>query len=121
MPPETVKRANEAAEEHGRWFRRALEAGFKMALGSDRQPIHVTALLEMGLWVKAGATPQRTLLAATRSAAEICGLGDQLGTIEPGKLADLIVVGSNPLEDLDALRDLRLVLKDGQVVTDNHE
>ena len=73
----------------------------------------------MGLWIKAGATPQQTILAATRNAAELCGLGGQLGTVEPGKLADLIVVGSNPMEGVESLRDLRLVLKEGSVVTDN--
>ena len=119
LPPETVRSAQDAAPEHGRWFRRALEAGVKMALGSDRQPLHETTLLEMGQWTKAGATPRQTLLAATRNAAELCGVGDQLGTVEPGKLADLIVVGGDPLEDVEALRDLRLVLKNGRVVADN--
>ena len=73
----------------------------------------------MGLWIKAGATPQQAILAATKNAAELCGLGDQLGTVEPGKLADLIVVGGNPLKEIESLRDLRLVLKEGSVVTDN--
>jgi imidazolonepropionase-like amidohydrolase len=48
----------------------------------------------------------------------VCGVGDQLGTIEAGKLADLIAVGSNPLADIDNVRDLRLVLKEGRVVSD---
>jgi len=119
LPLETIQRADEASQEHGRWFTRALDAGVKMALGSDRQPLHETTLLEMGLWIKAGATPQQAILAATKNAAELCGLGDQLGTVEPGKLADLIVVGGNPLKEIESLRDLRLVLKEGSVVTDN--
>ena len=119
LPLETIKRANDAAKEHGHWFSRALNAGVKMALGSDRQPLHQTTFLEMGMWIKAGATPENTILAATRNAAEICGFGDKLGTIEPGKFADLIVVGNNPLEQIESLRDLRLVLKNGVVITDN--
>ncbi len=76
------------------------------------------ALLEMGLWVRDGATPWQTLLAATRHGAEVCGVGAELGTVEVGKLADLIVVGANPLEDITNVRRLQLVLKEGRVVSD---
>ena len=65
-----------------------------------------------------GATPWQTLLAATRHAAAICGVGDDLGTVEVGKLADLIVVGGNPLDDINNVRQLQLVFKDGKVVSD---
>jgi imidazolonepropionase-like amidohydrolase len=119
LPLETIERANDAAKEHGHWFSRALNAGVKMALGSDRQPLHQTTFLEMGMWIKAGATPENTILAATRNAAELCGFGDKLGTVEPGKLADLIVVRNNPLEQIESFRDLSLVLKNGVVITDN--
>ena len=51
-------------------------------------------------------------------AAAICGVGHDLGTIEVGKLADLIVVGGNPLEDIQNVRQLQLVLKEGVVVSD---
>ena len=60
-------------------------------------------------------------MAATRNGAAVCGVGDQLGTIEVGKLADLIVVGGNPLEDIQNVRQLRLVLKEGVVVSDKRE
>ena len=76
-------------------------------------------LLEMGLWVKDGATTWQTLLAATKYAAEVCGIGDDLGTIEVGKLADLIVVRNNPLDDVNHLRELELVFKAGQLVADH--
>ena len=52
------------------------------------------------------------------TAAELCGVGDQLGTIEPGKLADLIVVAADPLENITNLRRLLLVVKDGRIVSD---
>ena len=84
-------------------------------------PLKDAALLEMGLWVRDGATTWQTLQAATRNAAELCGVGDQLGTVEVGKLADLIVVGSNPLDDINNLRQLQLVIKDGRVVSDKRE
>ena len=75
-------------------------------------------MLEMGLWVKDGATPWQTLLAATRDAARLCGRGADLGTVEVGKLADLIVVAGNPLENIQNLANLVMVVKEGQVVSD---
>jgi len=90
----------------------------KMALGSDIRPLREAALLELGLWVKAGATPWQALLAATRYAAELCGMGGDLGTVEPGKLADLIVVAADPLQSITNLRQLLLVFKEGRIVSD---
>ena len=111
-------RADAAADVHRAWFTKALKAGVKMALGSDIRPLKDAALLELGLWVKDGATPWQALVAATRDGAAICGVGHELGTIEVGKLADLIVVGANPLEDVQNVRKLQLVLKEGVVVSD---
>lgn len=70
----------------------------------------------MGLWVRDGATPWQTLVAATRHGAAVCGVGAELGTVEAGKLADLIVVAAN--EDITNVRRLQLVLKEGRVVSD---
>ena len=79
------------------------------------------ALLELGLWVRDGATPWQALVAATRHGAAICGVGDQLGTVEVGKIADLIVVSSNPLEDINHVRRLQLVIKNGRIVSDKRQ
>ena len=89
-----------------------------MALGSDIRPLKDAALLEMGLWIKDGATTWQTLLASTINAATVCGVGDELGTVETGKLADLIVVGDNPLDDINNVRKLQLVFKEGRIVSD---
>ena len=70
----------------------------------------------MGLWVRDGATPWQALVAATRHGAAVCGVGAELGTVEVGKLADLIVVAAN--EDITNVRRLQLVLKEGRVVSD---
>ena len=118
IPPDLVQRAEAAADEHKSWFQIALNAGVKMALGSDIIPLRQSALLEMGLWAKDGATPWQVLLAATKNAAELCGAGKDLGTVEVGKLADLIVVAGNPLEDVRNLGNLLLVTKEGRVVSD---
>jgi len=118
LAPSLCCRADAAADVHAGWFRRALEAGVKMALGSDIRPLKDAALLEMGLWVRDGATPWQTLLAATKNAAALCGVAEDLGTVEVGKLADLIVVAANPLEDINSVRRLVLVLKEGRIVSD---
>jgi imidazolonepropionase-like amidohydrolase len=118
LPPSLCCRADAAAEVHAEWFRKARDAGVKMALGSDIRPLKDAALLEMGLWVRDGATTWQTLLAATRHAAALCGAGDDLGTVEVGKLADLIVVAANPLEEIANVRKLVMVLKEGRVVSD---
>jgi imidazolonepropionase-like amidohydrolase len=118
LAPDLCARADAAAGAHREWFRKALDAGVKMALGSDIRPLSEAALLELGLWVKDGATPWQALLAATKHGAEICGAGAELGTVEPGKRADLIVVAADPLEDVRHLRRLLLVLKDGRIVSD---
>lgn len=111
-------RADAASDVHREGFTKALKAGVKMALGSDIRPLKDAALLELGLWVRDGATRWQALVAATRNGAAICGVGHELGTIEVGKLADLIVVGGNPLDDIQNVRKLRLVLKEGVVVSD---
>ena len=118
MPLDLIQRADAASGAHKSWFKSALDAGVKMALGSDVVPLRESALLEMGLWVKDGATPWQALVAATRNAAELCGVGKDLGTVETGKLADLIAVKENPLEDVNNLRRLLLVIKEGRVVSD---
>jgi imidazolonepropionase-like amidohydrolase len=118
LAPSLCCRADAAADVHAHWFRKALGAGVKMALGSDIRPLKDAALLEMGLWARDGASPWQTLLAATKHAAMMCGAGDELGTIETGKRADLIVVGANPLEDVNNVRALRMVFKQGRVVSD---
>jgi imidazolonepropionase-like amidohydrolase len=73
------------------------------------------------LWVRDGATSWQTLLAATRHGAAVCGVGAELGTVEVGKLADLIVVGGNPLDDITHVRRLQLVLKEGSIVSDKRD
>lgn len=118
LAPDLCHRADAAAELHRDCFRQALARGVRMALGSDIRPLKEAALLEMGLWVRDGATPWQALLAATRHAAELCGVGNDLGTIEVGKRADLIVVAADPLQNVANLRQLRLVLKDGRIVSD---
>jgi imidazolonepropionase-like amidohydrolase len=121
LTPDIIRRAEDAAPEHRGWFQKALRSGVKMALGSDLRPLRDSALLEIELWVKDGAAPQQAIEAATRHAAELCGAGDELGTVQVGKIADLIVVRGNPLDDIHHLRSLQLVLQGGRVVADHRQ
>jgi imidazolonepropionase-like amidohydrolase len=74
---------------------------------------HGTNLRELQLMAENGYTPEQALVAATSSAAELMGLGDRLGTIEPGKLADLVVVDGDPF-DFEKLADrIEAVYKEG--------
>ena len=70
--------------------------------------------------VQAGLTPMEAILAATKNGAEALGLDAQLGTVELGKLADLLVVKQNPLTDITTLQDkknVQFVIKNGEIVT----
>lgn len=98
-------------------FRRAAEAGVKVAMGTDC-PVapHGTNLRELVLMAEHGFTPSQALVAATSSAAELMGLRDELGTLEPGKRADVVVVEGDAF-DFEKLPDrIRRVYQDGALV-----
>ena len=96
----------------------ARQAGVKIASGSDQGPPCEAALLEIEFLARVGLGAHGAIVAATRTAAEVCRAADRLGTIEPGKVADLIAVTANPLEDIAHLRRLAVVVKEGRVVVD---
>lgn len=100
----------------------ARSTGVKIALGTDAaMPLvyHGDNAWEFELMVEHGLTPMESIIAGTRHAAENIGLLDEIGTVETGKLADLVVVNGDPLVDIRHLRDqdrIHLVLKGGQIV-----
>ena len=102
-----------------RGVKQFLEAGAVIGMGTDSgtpMNFHSEALWrEIKVHVDLGMTPQRAIAAATRVNAQIIGKGRELGTIEPGKLADVIVVKGNPLFDIVALSYVETVVKDGTV------
>ena len=73
-------------------------------------------LREMRLLLAAGLTPMQVIEAGTRNAAQVCGHGEELGTLEPGKLADVIAVNGDPLADIEVMNNVSVVIKDGQIV-----
>jgi len=121
LPDGYRQRANHFAPGHEDSFRMALAAGVKVASGSDQGPPREAALLEIEFLARCGLGPHGAIVAATRTAAELCRAEDRLGTIEPGKLADLVVVAGDPLRDIHNLRRLLLVVKGGQVVVDKRQ
>jgi imidazolonepropionase-like amidohydrolase len=118
LPDGYRERANRFAPGHEDSLRMALQAGVKIASGSDQGPPREAALLEIESLARCGLGPHGAIVAATRTAAELCRVEGRLGSVEPGKLADLIVVAGDPLEDIHNLRRLQLVIKNGQVVVD---
>ncbi len=104
-------------------LRRFVSAGGKVALGTDfsgaPKPFQSgMPILEMELMQQAGMTPMQIIVAATKNAAHVCNRDRVLGTIEPGKAADLLVVNGDPLQDIHALRNVRLVVRSGTVIRD---
>jgi imidazolonepropionase-like amidohydrolase len=102
-----------------RGVKQFIESGAVMGMGTDSgtpMNFHSEALWrEIKVHVDMGMTPQRAIAAATRVNAQIIGKGRELGSIEPGKIADIIVVPGNPLFDIVALSNVEIVVKDGTV------
>ena len=95
--------------------RAIMEAGGAIVAGTDVAPYGVSLQAELQLLVRAGLSPYEALRAATVHAAEALGVGEHLGSIEAGKLADMVMVSGNPLENIRRARDIRIVVRNGVV------
>jgi imidazolonepropionase-like amidohydrolase len=113
MPPVLAELAVRNLEEGAATMRAASQAGVKVALGSD---MSLAASLEFRRMVFHGLDPAQVLVAATQTAASALGLGEELGTVAEGKLADLIVIDGDPLADPALLDDPWLVIQLGAPV-----
>jgi len=115
------ERAQHLQEHHAESLRRAFAAGVKIAAGTDAGGHgHPSNAMEIECLVKAGLTPLQALRAATGWAAECLGLERDVGTVEKGKLADLVVVAGDPLGDMRLLQDpahIAMVMKGGEIAT----
>jgi len=114
LPPDLIDGHLRQREEVRRRMAAAIRAGVKYAVGTDG--MHGGLAREIAYLVEMGATPAAGLQAATADAARLCGLGDRVGTLQKGKLADCIGVEGNPLEDPDALERVRTVILEGRLV-----
>ncbi len=118
LPENLLLRAKERRQVHVQAFKAALEAGVRIASGADQSPIAETAFLEIELLVRCGMAPMKAIMAATRISAEAAAAEKDLGTVEQGKLADLLVVGASPLESMHNLRKTVMVFKEGKLAVD---
>jgi imidazolonepropionase-like amidohydrolase len=135
--PEYMKAENErfvsvsAKMDAYGWARKALPtfrenvrkmhaAGVKLGVGTDAGGTvgynfqGYNTPWEIKIFTECGLTPMEALVAATRHGAEIIGVADKLGTVEPGKLADLLVLSANPLEKIENIRQIEWVIQDGR-------
>jgi imidazolonepropionase-like amidohydrolase len=118
-PPEVRAKIDYRISITGKALEKAVPAGVKIAFGTDAGVSkHGRNADEFELMVKHGMTPATAIQAATVNAADLLGLGKEIGTLEPGKRADLIAVSGDPLADVTALKSVSFVMKDGKVVTD---
>jgi imidazolonepropionase-like amidohydrolase len=114
IPEASVAKAHEVAEIHRASFAKAVEAGVKVAMGTDSGVTpHGNNLRELQLMVEGGMTPMQAIVATTQSAAQLMGLEDELGTLEPGKRADLVVVDGDPLDVATLTDRIEAVYQDG--------
>ena len=104
----------------GESLARAVPRGVKIAFGTDAGVSkHGRNADEFELMVKHGMSPAQALAAATVNAADLLGLSAEVGTLEPGKRADLIAVSGDPLRDVTVLKRVSFVMKDGAVFKDD--
>ncbi|MBK8139776.1 MAG: amidohydrolase family protein [Chitinophagaceae bacterium] len=115
-PPVVVPKALETGPQIQKTFAKAYKAGVKIAFGTDAGVYkHGMNWLEFGYMIEAGMTPMDAIRSATISAADLLGEKDKLGSIEAGKLADIVAVDGDPLKDAKSFGKVVFVMKDGMV------
>jgi len=119
IPDFVVRKSDSVIDAHVKSFQAALAAGVPIAAGSDAGTplnLHGSLLPELELMVEHGMAPLEAIRAATAVAADLLGLGDSIGRIAPGYVADLVAVAGNPAERIQALADVNTVLVGGRVM-----
>lgn len=117
FPPAIAQKAKAALAARTDMFRNALKAGVKIAFGTDSAVSpHGMNGKEFALMTSLGMSPAAALRSATSVAAALLGVDDRLGTLAAGKLADVVAVPGNPLDDIHATEHVSFVMKEGVVV-----
>jgi imidazolonepropionase-like amidohydrolase len=119
-----IQKSVAAGEQHWAALQTAIRHGVKLGMGTDMLPADwnegtYATYREMELMGEAGLEPMQVLCSATAVAAEVIGAQARLGTLEPGKLADLIACPGNPAEHLRDLRELTFVMQGGEIIRDD--
>ena len=110
--PAIMTKLRDARGRAAERYRAIIASGVRYTIGTDS--MHGLMAFEIAQLVQWGATPTEALLAATQWAAQCCCMDDRVGTLEEGKLADLIMLHGNPLEDIRAIEQVRFIMKGGQ-------
>lgn len=115
-PAVIVPKALEIGPKLQDTFGRAYKKGVKIAFGTDAGVfVHGINAREFELMVEAGMPPMKTIQSATIEAARLLKMENELGSVEPDKLADIIAVNGNPLDNISLLKEVVFIMKDGQV------
>ena len=118
LPKWMADKAEQVLENHGEHIRKMLKMGVKIGFGTDSGTAfgyHGQQGYEFQLMTEFGFTPAGALLAATKVNSEMLRAEDKLGTIRPGKLADIVAFDGNPLEDIKVMTNCTFVMKDGTI------
>lgn len=113
-PPEVKEKMKRAREHGGEAISKSIAAGNRIAAGCDSW--HGMVWMEMSLLVRFGMSPMEAIKAGTLYGAELLGEDHDIGSVEPGKRADIIAIEGDPLENIDDVGQVRLVFKDGVLV-----
>jgi imidazolonepropionase-like amidohydrolase len=120
FPPLVKMKADLAVKSQDSMVKRALAHGVKIALGTDAAVYpHGDNALEFVLMANDGMTPAQSLKAGMSVAADLLGMTAKVGTLEPGKFADVVAVPGNPLDDIKVTQSVNFVMKDGVVYRDD--
>ncbi|HXV63470.1 MAG TPA: amidohydrolase family protein, partial [Vicinamibacteria bacterium] len=120
IPASEIERSRRMSEFRNRTFRRALAAGLPIGFGTDAGVFpHGLNARELTMRVEEGEPPMQAIVSATSLSARIMGWDDRVGSIEAGKLADLVAVEGDPLRDISELERVRFVMKGGVVYRDD--
>ena len=118
-PPYAVRKAKEVVEAHMKSFALAMRMGITIGMGTDFEGSalfpHGENGVEFDLMVEGGMAERDVIVAATATNAAILGIEQKVGTIETGKLADLIAVPENPLKKISALRQVEFIMQEGRI------
>jgi imidazolonepropionase-like amidohydrolase len=116
IPPDFLVHDAELGAIQRENFRKAVKAGVKMSFGTDAGVCdYDQSVKQFAFMVKYGMTPMQAIQAATSNAADLLGHSDVIGSIKPGKFADVIAVSGDPLKDIGVLEHVEFVMKDGKV------
>jgi imidazolonepropionase-like amidohydrolase len=123
-PPWYLERVKITGADHWAMLQNAIHMGVKIALGTDQFPFEpndgtTATVAEAEAYVKAGMTPLQALQSATTQSAKMLDMEADVGTLTPGKFADIDAIDADPLKDIHALRTIHFVMKGGVVVRDD--